>query len=132
MNLLKLPGLATISLLVACGEKEAPAPAPKVQGESSVDALLGDAPKPATASPSPAVNPTDPTRPAPKPQRAASDIVPRPGEGAYDRNMAWLQKLKSATPVQKQAIKLEIDGASMTTKEREAFEMMRLHYNVSY
>ena len=58
--------------------------------------------------------------------------MPRPGEGAYDRNLAWLQKLKSATPVQKQAIKLEIDGSNMTTTEREAFEKMRLHYNVSY
>lgn len=138
MTRLKLSSLGLLTLLVACGEKEAPAPAPapKVQQESSVDALLGGGnPAPKPAAPNPATStPTSTPNAAPKPPvaRAADDIVPRPGEGAYERNLAWLQRLKSATPAQKQAIKLEIDGASLTAKEREAFEKMRLHYNVTY
>lgn len=135
MNLPKLPLLAVLSLLVACGEKEAPAPAPKVQHEPSVDALLAGgnaAPKPAAPAPTPADG--VPARPPSTAHTPAPSGIPtnpmQPGNPAYDRYLVWLQKLHSGTPVEKQAVRSEIARAGLSPKEREDFDKLKAHFGV--
>lgn len=136
MNSPKLPLLAALSLLVACAEKEAPAPAPMVQQESSVDALLagGNAvPKPVAPAPSPKASTPAPPTPAPaRPEDKTTGVVNplQPGNPDYDRYIAWLQKLSSGTPVEKQAVRSEIARAGLSPKERENFEKLKAHFGV--
>ena len=134
MNLPKLPLLAVLSLLVACGEKEAPAPAPKAQHESSVDALLagGNAAPKSTAPASPDATPA-PANPAPRPAPTAGSVPTnpmQPGNPDYDRYLVWLQKLHSGTPVEKQAVRSEIARAGLSPKERENFDKLKAHFGV--
>jgi hypothetical protein len=132
----KLPLLAVLSLLVACGEKDAPAPAaaPKVPQESSVDALLAGgntAPKPAPPAPAdgaPARPPSTPGR-TPTPDGAPTNPL-QPGNPEYDRYLVWLQKLHSGTPVEKQAVRGEIARAGLSPKERENFDKLKAHFGV--
>ena len=134
MNLPKLPLLAAVTLLVACGEKEAPAPAPKAQNESSVDALLeggNAATRPAPAAPTGSA--PAPTKPAPaRSSEAGTGVVNpmQPGNPAYDRYTTWLQKLHSGTPAEKQATRSEIARAGLSPKEREEFEKLKAHFGV--
>ena len=128
--------LAALSLLAACGEKEAPALAPKVEQESSVDAPLAGgnaAPKP--VPPAPALTDAAPARPASTPVRTpAPGSVPtnplQPGNPEYDRYLVWLQKLHSGTPAEKQAVRSEIARAGLSPKERENFDKLKAHFGV--
>jgi hypothetical protein len=127
--------VAAAGLLVACGEKaeEVKAPVKKSEGESSVDALLGNAAaKPATPPVAPAGS-APPAAPAksPPPKAAEAAVNPlQPGNASYDRNVKWLQILHSGTPAEKQAVRLEIARAGLSPKEMEDFQKMKAHFGI--
>ena len=126
-------GLGMLCLLTACGDKteEVKAPPPKAEKESSVDSLLGKAPPPAAPEAQPAVPaPAKPAHVRP-PSAGAAVVNPmQPGNPAYDRYLAWMQKLQGGTPAEKQAVRLEIARAGLSPKEREDFERLKTHYGV--
>ena len=130
MNLPQLPLLAALFVLVACGEKEAPAPAPKVQQESSVDSLLhGGSPEPkttqaATTVPNSVQNPPSPPAPV------ASTL--RPDDPNYAKFEGWIRRWFDGTPEQKQTVRTEINKAGLTPKEHEEFEKMKKHFGVQF
>jgi hypothetical protein len=125
--------VAAASLLVACGEKteEVKAPPSKSAAESSIDAVLGNAPTPPPSTPAPTAVPSTPSQPKTAAAHSETPGVSSPLMNQnYDRQVRWLQVLQTGTLPEKQAVRMEIARSGMSPKEMEQFQKLKAHYGI--